>query len=245
MSIDREIAVSYLLGELSADDREQFEARLARDPELAAMVAGLGPVVGRLESVPADVWDPVEPPPLDLARVTGNRSLAEREDELKSAGLDAKSRRSRPLNRILGFSAAGLALLLIGFFIGNLSGESEPAGQSSGVGPALALDRLGEAPEGAHGQVQMVSSEGDQMRLDVSGLKPSHKGDFYEAWLLGKDGELVALGSFRVGQGGRKTVELPLPVNPASFRYFDVSIQPDNGSPDHSGRSVLRGLTTY
>ncbi len=66
-----------------------------------------------------------------------------------------------------------------------------------------------------------------------------------EAWLLGKDGELVALGSFKVGKEGKKSIELPLPANPAIFRYFDVSIQPYNGSPDHSGRSVLRGLTTY
>ncbi|HMW46352.1 MAG TPA: anti-sigma factor, partial [Solirubrobacterales bacterium] len=243
--IDREIAVSYLLGELSAEDREQFEARLVREPELAATVAGLEPVVSQLEAVPADVWDPPEPPPLDLARVTGNSSLADRESEFTSAARDAKPRSPRPWTRILGFVAAGAALLLVGFFIGNRSGESDSPAPPSGVGPSLALDRLGEAPQDAHGQVQMVSSEGDQMRLEVSGLKPSHRGDFYEAWLLGKDGELVALGSFKVGKEGKKSIELPLPANPASFRYFDVSIQPDNGSPDHSGRSVLRGLTTY
>lgn len=245
MSIDREIAVSYLLGELSGEDREQFEARLASDTELASTVAELRPVVSELEAVPADVWDPPEPPPLDIARVTGNAPLAEREAAVTTAERGRKAKSSTPWARILGFVASGVALLLVGFFIGTRTGEDQTSTAPSGVGPALALDRLGEAPQDAHGQVQMVSSEGDQMRLDVSGLRPSHQGDFYEAWLLGKDGELVALGSFRVGQGGQKSVELPLPVNPASFKYFDVSIQPDNGSPDHSGRSVLRGLTTY
>ena len=244
MSIDREIAVSYLLGEISGEDREQFEMRIASDAELARMVDELRPVVARLEAVPADVWAPPEPPALDIGRVTGQAPLAEREAGFASAERKSRTSGGRPWARILGFAAGGLALLLIGFVIGNRT-EDNQSTSPSGVGPALALDRLGEAPVDAHGQVRMVSSEGDQMRLDVSGLKPSHKGDFYEAWLLGKDGELVALGSFRVGQGGRKSIELPLPVNPASFKYFDVSIQPDNGSPEHSGRSVLRGLTTY
>ena len=83
------------------------------------------------------------------------------------------------------------------------------------------------------------------MRLDVAGLEPSTDGEFYEAWLLGKDGDLIALGSFRVGEDGDRSVELPLPVDPASFEYFDVSIEANGEGPDHSGRSVLRGLTTY
>ena len=68
--------------------------------------------------------------------------------------------------------------------------------------------------------------------------------EFYELWLLGKEGELVSLGSFRVGEEGQSQIEVPLPVNPGKYEYFDVSIQPENGSPDHSGRSVLRGSTS-
>jgi hypothetical protein len=32
-------------------------------------------------------------------------------------------------------------------------------------------------------------------------------------------------------------------VDPADYGYFDVSIEKEDGSPEHSGKSVLRGLT--
>ena len=83
------------------------------------------------------------------------------------------------------------------------------------------------------------------MRLNVDGLEPNPSGEFYEVWLLGEDGNMIALGSFRVGEEGKRTVELPLPVDPATFDYFDVSIESEKGGPEHSGRSVLRGLTAY
>ena len=82
------------------------------------------------------------------------------------------------------------------------------------------------------------------MTLDVSGLPQSGDREFYELWLLGEKGELIALGSFRVPPDGSSTIEVPLPVDPDRYRYFDVSIQPENGDPQHSGRSVLRGLTS-
>jgi anti-sigma-K factor RskA len=106
------------------------------------------------------------------------------------------------------------------------------------------MDSLGEAPAGASGQVSLASSAEDPVTLTVKGLKPSPESEFYELWLLGKDGELVSLGSFRVGGDGDSRIEVPLPVDPDRYEYFDISIQPENGSPDHSGRSVLRGPTS-
>lgn len=246
MSIDREMAIAYLLGELSAEDRERFDADLAADAGLRATVEELKPVVSRLESMPDEAWNLPEPPPLDLARATASAAeeppLPEREAAFEAARRQPR-RRSGWL-RIAGFIASGAALLLVGFLIGNGTREEGSPGPSVEPGPALALDRLGEAPDSAAGEVRMVSSEGDQMRLDVAGLKPSADGEFYELWLLGKDGDLISLGSFKVGEGGDRTVELPLPVDPAGFEYFDVSIERDGEGPDHSGRSVLRG-TTY
>lgn len=245
MSIDRDIAVSYLLGELGTEDRESFEAEMVSNPDLREYVEELRPVVGKLEAVPAEVWQTVEPPPLDLARATAaaqEAPLEVREAEFEASRRPEAPGRS-PWMRFAGFFAAGAALLLVGFLIGSGTGGDDSP--TTDPGPALALDRLGEAPASASGQVRMVSSEGDQMRLEVAGLEPSTDGEFYEAWLLGKDGDLIALGSFRVGEDGDRSVELPLPVDPASFEYFDVSIEANGEGPDHSGRSVLRGLTTY
>lgn len=245
MSIDREIAISYLLNELVVDERVKFEAEMSADSKLRGMVEELRPVVTRLEELPPEAWEPADPPPLDLARATSadEAPLADREAEFNRA--QRKTAGHRPLwLRLSGVLVTGAALLLVGFLIGSGTGGDD-SGPASSPGPALALDRLGEAPPTAEGEVQMVSSEGDQMRLDVSGLKPNGGGEFYELWLLGENGDLIALGSFQVGKDGERTVELPLPVDPSAFEYFDVSIQEHNGGPEHSGRSVLRGLTTY
>ena len=37
---------------------------------------------------------------------------------------------------------------------------------------------------------------------------------------------------------------LPLPTDPARFRYLDVSREPEDGDPGHSGLSILRGPST-
>jgi len=77
----------------------------------------------------------------------------------------------------------------------------------------------------------------------LAGLRPSSRGDFYELWLLGRDGELVSLGSFRVPASGRADLRVRMPVDPARFSFLDVSREPPDGDPDHSTVSVLRGPT--
>jgi len=183
-------------------------------------------------------------------------ALPEAASEAPSAsdrGSQGKPRRSLaevfgvawPRIAVGAFSA--LLLLAVGVGVGmQLGGD----GAVSGGEPTQTaqLQAFGEeVPPGASGEVLLTSADGgngDQMTLDVSGLRQSSDREFYELWLLGDKGELIALGSFRVPSDGSSTIEVPLPVNPDKYRYFDVSIQPENGDPQHSGRSVLRGLTS-
>jgi anti-sigma-K factor RskA len=74
----------------------------------------------------------------------------------------------------------------------------------------------------------------------VTGLPPSRGGRFYELWLLGAEGELVSLGSFRVPASGEADISVPLPADPGRFAALDVSVEPADGDPGHSKRSVLR-----
>ena len=79
----RQGVVEYLLGELSPQEAQQFEASLRADPALRAEVERFRPVVGRLEGRSDDVWVPLEPPPIDIAGIvaagpaTANLDLAE------------------------------------------------------------------------------------------------------------------------------------------------------------------------
>jgi anti-sigma-K factor RskA len=267
----RQDAVEYLLGELSPEEAKRFEAGMQINPVRRAEVDRLRPVLGCLEGHGDAAWSPPEPPPLDIAAIVGGTpttadSVGEpvrgrsgepgdvaSESSSVSGGYPPRKRRRR-LAEILGatwprvavgaFSA--LFLLAVGVGVGlQLGGD----GVVSDGGPVqtVQLQAFGEeAPADASGEVLMTSGDdgtGDQMTLDVSGLRQSGDREFYELWLLGEEGELVALGSFRVPPGGSSTIEVPLPVDPDRYRYFDVSIQPENGDPQHSGRSVLRGLT--
>jgi anti-sigma-K factor RskA len=130
--------------------------------------------------------------------------------------------------------ACAVALVAAGAGIGFvLDREPSPSDQ-------LALKPVGALDPAASGRVSLV---GDGASVRVSGLAPTADGDFYELWLLGKDKRLVGLGAFRVGADGTATLKVPLPVDPKTFTYFDLSLEPGDGDPGHSGVSVLRGPT--
>ena len=267
MTSDRhQRVVEYLLGELTADDLESFEAALLQDSDLRAEVDRLRPVVTRLEELPEDAWEPAEPPPLDIAAITGAAAgsasataapqapaapALSGEDAPDGAVRQDSRRPRRSLAERFGFAwpsvaaaaFSALLILAVGVGVGTQLGSD---GSTSPAEPVttLSLDTIGnEVPEGASGEVLLTGDAGDQMTLDVSGLEQTGDREYYELWLLGEEGELVSLGSFRVPEDGSSEIEVPLPVNPANYSYFDVSIEPENGSPGHSGRSVLRGLT--
>lgn len=231
----REEVGSYLLGEMDKEAAAAFERQMAAEPELRAEVERLRPVVTRLEELPEAAWDAPEPPPLSLPE-------AEAPAASPAASPGAGTRRRFGALTLRPAPAAGLAALLLA--IGVAAGALLGGGDSGSNGPSteLALSRIDDGPAGARGQV--LVSDGNSATVDVSGLKPTGSSRFYELWLLDEDGRMIALGSFRVGEDGHAGIDLPIPVSPQRYRYFDVSLQEDNGDPAHSGVSVLRGPTS-
>lgn len=136
-------------------------------------------------------------------------------------------------------AVASVALLAAGVALGSLLGDDGPSAPRTGR--ALALAALPEAPR-AHGEAEVLSDGGLAIRMD--GLPASHDGDFHAVWLLDAPGKMIPIGSFRVGADGTAAVRVPLPVDPSRFDDVDVSVEPADGDPRHSGHSVLRGTTT-
>jgi anti-sigma-K factor RskA len=216
--------LAYLLGELDARQVADFESAMAADARLRADVERLRPIVGSLEALPAEAWRPEPPPP--LAPLPGAQAPAPR------------APRRLVLRPAVAF-ACSVALLAGGLGLGALvagGGEGAPAGRTVALAPL-------EGGSDAAGTVELAGGGEQPMRLRVSGLTAAREGAFYEAWLLGEDGELVALGSFQVDAAGAATLDLPVPVDPERFSFFDVSLEPGDGDPAHSGDSVLRGST--
>lgn len=228
MSEAREQISSYLLGELGPTEAAEFERGMAADPALREEVEGLRPVVARLEAMPEAAWEPAEPPPL--------RMPAEQRPPRRRLRLPTLSLRPAP--------AAALATLLlaIGVGAGLLIDVNEGGGSPDGS-VDFVLNRIDDGPASAHGDVLLAGNE-QRATLEIAGLDPADGDQFYELWLLDDDGRMIALGSFRVGEDGEAEVDLPLPVEPDRYQYFDVSLQEDNGDPTHSGVSVLRGPTS-
>jgi anti-sigma-K factor RskA len=236
----------YALGLLTPDQEREARRLEREDPGFAAELRALRGVEARLTQLGTDEWDAAGPPPLRLDAITASPGapaaapLRERES--------LWSRLARPFREGSFGIRPGLALaasvLLVGLgVIGGLvlGGDDQPA---TG-GDVVALVRFGVGPAGASGSARVADIGGTrEVTLDTSGLKPSAPGTTYEVWMIRDKQRMVSLGTFKVGDGGKATVTLPVTVNPADYPVMDVSIEPVGGPPQHSGKSVLRSPGT-
>jgi len=183
----------------------------------------------RLEELPREAWDRPAPPPAPWPAETEAAAPA--------------PRRRRFVLRPLAAVAATVLLLATGVGAGLLvAGDDSPSDTPGGSRDRVQLEPVDGRAQGAAGTVSLQPEAGGSATVELSGLRPSKGGDFYELWLLGDGGELVSLGAVRVPASGRATLEnVQLPVDPERFRFLDVSREPGDGDPGHSSISVLRG----
>lgn len=88
-----------------------------------------------------------------------------------------------------------------------------------------------------HGFARLVpEGERTRLRLDVRGL-PDPGSDRYALWLYSSVTEARRLAGF---PQGRFQADVPLPEGYARYRFLDVSREPGDQNPAHSGQSVLR-----
>ncbi|MFN0090577.1 MAG: anti-sigma factor, partial [Acidimicrobiales bacterium] len=114
-------------------------------------------------------------------------------------------------------------------------------GDGARVEAEVALSNAGLDPAGAAGSgVAELTVRDGRYELVVRLSNVAAPGDAYlELWLIDRSVEgLVSLGPYH-GDGG---YPLPASVAPGAFPVVDVSIEPVDGAPTHSGRSVLRGV---
>jgi anti-sigma-K factor RskA len=73
----------------------------------------------------------------------------------------------------------------------------------------------------------------------VTGL-PTVPGTFYEVWLMNASPQrLLSLGVLDSSEHG--VFQIPAGLDLSSYPVVDISLQPFNGSPAHSGTSSVRG----
>lgn len=137
---------------------------------------------------------------------------------------------SRHRNRqLLLASLAAACALIIGF-------------AAFGGGDAqtfVAVATNNELPEAFDGAATATLTESDEWTLEIDFSDELPDGEPVELWLIKPDlSDMVSLGLIEPGD---TQWEWPEGIEPTEYSLVDMSIEPEDGPPTHSGRSILRG----
>ncbi|NRG41915.1 anti-sigma factor [Rathayibacter sp. VKM Ac-2835] len=224
---------------LGEDSSADAAAHLEACPECAQQLVELGHAAGLgrqsrslvLESPPAEVWD----------RIRGELALGTTAEApiapvtALPVGRHTPSRRRPRSRRLLPAALAALAALAVGV----VGGVWLQASRSTDAVVVARAD-LAAFPDwqGASGSAELEDADGERqlvVHLDAEGAADSYR----EVWLIAADATgLVGLGVLD-GADGRFTV--PADIDLAEYSLVDISQEPDDGDPQHSGDSIVRG----
>jgi hypothetical protein len=102
---------------------------------------------------------------------------------------------------------------------------------------AVALDPL--ADNNASGRAEVIVRDDGSRVVQVDLDAPALDDGYYEVWLI--DSQVVGMVPLGVVLPGTQEFELPADLDLEQFPIVDVSVEPLDGVPTHSGVSVARG----
>jgi hypothetical protein len=240
-----DLALAALGEPLSADDAAhlagcaQCSAEVAslrrpvdvlRVPSLAAPGAAVPPPPGVWDAIAAATGVSAAPrPPGDAVPAAEPAGVSREPVDLSGR----RAARRQPARRWLAVAAA----LLVGAGVGGgavaLTRGPDAGGSvvaETALAPLLGNPASGSATVRENGGTRVLEVALDAPRLDDA---------YYEVWLMENDAQLmVPVGVLHAGD-----TELPLPdgLDLAAYPVVDVSVEPLDGQPTHSGDSVARG----
>jgi len=228
-------------------------AHLASCPVCAAEVAEMSHAVTvarstmddmELEAPPSRVWDAIaDELGLDAALgadplVTGSEdrplTAAAPQPEATDEGGSRRELRPRRRSRAIWVLAASVALIVAvgtGLWAGLVS--LSPTSIASAT-----LDAFPDHPD-AVGSAEVDEARDGTRTLTVSLEGAAESDDYREVWLIRNDGQaLISLGVLE-----DETGRFPIPpgVDLAEYDLVDISFEPVDGDPAHSGDSIVRG----
>jgi hypothetical protein len=232
---DPEILALRALGETAgtARDAEHAEtcprcrAELARLTEVVQLARDDG-AGERLQAPPPQVWDGIaaaagaDPVPVSPAAAAANGTSAPAVPRIRPRRGLRTGRPHGPRRRL----ATGLAGLAAGLIIG--------------IAGTAGIVHLTQAPA-THvvAQIALMRATASQQLMVVTLHAPRQPG-FYEVWLLARDGvSMISLGDLNAGHTG--TFIIPPGTDLHNYSRIDISLQPFDGSTQHSKTSVVRG----
>jgi hypothetical protein len=197
--------------------------------DLATLARTLSLRDAHLDSPPDDLWPAIE------RRVAAGEHVARAAQDVPNLATERASRTRRRL------VAVGAVAATIAAAVGLLTFVARDGGPSGTQVDEVALTNQGldVAGAGSHGSATLVRNADGSYVLDVvaSDLPPLSDG-FLELWII----DTSVKGMYSLGPlHGSGRYALPEHVDPSAFPIVDVSIEPADGVPAHSGKSILRG----
>jgi hypothetical protein len=175
-------------------------------------------------------------PERDPERAAAAREL---DDSIRFEPEPQRSRRGR-LVAVLGILAIlGVLLALI------LSGGDDEDSNESGSQPSPSQNQPSPAPTGDTAKLAPLGGGRGDGTIEVTdegatitlrGLADPSPGS-YQVWLYDSIVRSKSLGTL---PGGKGKIEVQLPPDASKYKYLDVSKEPDDANPNHSGESVMR-----
>lgn len=167
----------------------------------------------RWEQPPAAVWK----------RIAEETAIAPRRTVL------AEHRRRRPLP-LLGAAAAAVVVVAV-------IAAAVLLGDNGSGDTVLASTRLDTLAGGGSGSVELVNHRG-HMQLHLHTADLGAYGGYIEVWMIDPTvTRMISLGPLRADG----SYDLPDTMDPSDFPIVDISAEPNDGNPAHSGTSLLRG----
>ncbi|SEC42239.1 Anti-sigma-K factor rskA [Nocardioides exalbidus] len=140
---------------------------------------------------------------------------------------------------VVGLAAA--VALVAGLGLGRLTvGDPDPVPDRRDPATVVAAADLTALDSEQSRGVAEVVRDADAVTLRVKARDLGQEEGFHEVWLINLDGvRMVALGVLGDGEAG--DFRVPGDLVDEGYRIVDISIEPDDGDPTHSGVSLARG----
>jgi anti-sigma-K factor RskA len=242
MHLDDELLAQWALDDAAPDaaasDHLQ-RCQQCRDSlaELRA-IAGARGQLPRRELPPPDVW----------RRVSDELGLGTHQTSTEQAPVpaDHDSRPPRetvtpvqPKRRFPGLALAASIAAVLGIGAGVIGTLLVTSNDDTPPPPAAVVQLEPLAGKSGDGIADLIrAAAGSQLKVTADGLTANQ--GFYEVWLINVDGKrMVSLGVLDPKAGG--TFQVPADVTAQGYRIIDISLEPDDGNPEHSHDSIIRG----
>lgn len=239
-----------------AGDEHDDHDRTDEDQRIADAIRSLDAGRGSLSDPPPVLWDriadaidepldaPLElvPPPADLWGRIAEEVQAEGGTLADPAVVELTAGASAPAAGHRGRLIVGLvaaALVVLAALAAGVVALRSDGGSDVQLVAEASLSGEGLDPGGDSSGAAKLVRDGDEwaVAISVADLPEAPEGTYYEAWLLGGPDQVQSLGA--LGDDGDFAVPRELDLD--EFPLVDVSIEPIDGDPGHSAKSVLRG----